>query len=110
MIRSDMDALPQDEKTGLSFACKNGACHSCGHDAHIAMLLVTAKILKKYEAELKGTVKFLFQPAEELLCGAKSMIAAGALRVPHSGCSHGFSHQFWSHRGRGISGWYSRLQ
>ena len=82
MIRSDMDALPQDEKTGLSFACKNGACHSCGHDAHIAMLLATAKILKKYEAELKGTVKFLFQPAEELLCGAKSMIAAGALESP----------------------------
>ena len=82
MIRSDMDALPQDEKKGLSCACTNGACHSCGHDAHIAMLLATAKILKKYEAELKGTVKFLFQPAEELLCGAKSMIAAGALESP----------------------------
>lgn len=82
MIRADMDALPQTEDTGLDFACKDGACHSCGHDAHTTMLLAAAKILKAHEAELKGSVKFLFQPAEELLSGAKSMIAAGVLENP----------------------------
>ena len=82
MIRADMDALPQQEASGLPFACQDGACHSCGHDSHIAMLLGAAKILKAHESELKGTVKFLFQPAEELLGGAKSMIKAGALENP----------------------------
>lgn len=82
MIRADMDALPQREDTGLEFACQENACHSCGHDSHVAMLLATAKLLKQQEAQLKGTVKFLFQPAEELLLGAKSMIEAGVLETP----------------------------
>ena len=82
MIRADMDALPQDEATGLDFACKDKACHSCGHDGHTAMLLGAAKILKENEANLKGIVKFVFQPAEETLSGAKTLIEAGVLENP----------------------------
>lgn len=94
MIRADMDALPQQEESGLDFACKDGACHSCGHDAHVTMLLGAAKILKQHESELKGTVKFLFQPAEELLSGAKSMIKAGALENPKVDAAMGFHINF----------------
>ncbi len=82
LLRADMDALPMAEESGLPFAAKNGHCHSCGHDIHTAMLLCAAKMLKERENELKGTVKFMFQPAEELLSGAKDMIAAGILENP----------------------------
>lgn len=82
LLRADMDALPMKENTGLDFAASNGNCHSCGHDCHTAMLLGAAKLLKENEAALKGTVKFMFQPAEELLAGAKDMIAAGILENP----------------------------
>ena len=82
MLRADMDALPQEEASGLPFACTSGACHSCGHDAHVAMLLGAARLLKENEDELQGTVKFCFQPCEELLSGAKSMIDAGILVNP----------------------------
>ena len=83
MIRGDMDALPQDEVSGVPYSCTTGACHSCGHDTHTAMLLCAAKMLKEREAELKGTVKFMFQPGEEVLAGAKAMIEAGILESPH---------------------------
>ncbi len=80
LLRADMDALPMKEETGLPFACTTGkGTHSCGHDCHTAMLLGAAKLLKENEAELKGTVKLMFQPAEELLQGALDMIAAGLL-------------------------------
>ncbi|MBV7276010.1 amidohydrolase [Clostridium sp. PL3] len=82
LLRADMDALPMVEKTGLDFAAPNGNCHSCGHDCHTAMLLGAAKLLKQNEDNLKGTVKFMFQPAEELLAGANDMIAAGILENP----------------------------
>lgn len=82
LLRGDMDALPQDEVSGLDFACKNGTCHSCGHDGHTTMLLAAAKLLKAHEAELQGTVKFCFQPAEELLHGSAAMIEAGILENP----------------------------
>lgn len=82
-LRADMDALKLEEATGLPFASQNpGACHACGHDIHTAVLLGTAKILSEYREELCGTVKFLFQPAEEGLGGAKSMIENGALKNP----------------------------
>jgi len=82
LLRADMDALPMKEETNLDFAAQNGNCHSCGHDCHTAMLLGAAKLLKENEENLNGTVKFMFQPAEELLAGAKDMIEAGILENP----------------------------
>jgi amidohydrolase len=77
-----MDALPIEEETGLSFASSNGNMHACGHDAHMAMLLGTAKLLAGAREELVGAVRFIFQPAEETVDGAVSMIASGALENP----------------------------
>ena len=83
MIRSDMDALPVTEATELSFASTHeGAMHACGHDGHMAMVLAAATILKKKKDELSGSVKFIFQPAEEGPGGAKPMIAEGVMENP----------------------------
>lgn len=79
LLRADMDALPMKEESGLDFACTNGNAHTCGHDFHAAMLLTAAKMLKENEAELEGTVKFMFQPAEETFQGSKNMIENGIL-------------------------------
>lgn len=79
LLRADMDALPMTEESGLDFAATNGACHSCGHDTHTAMLLSAVKLLKERENQLNGNVKFMFQPAEELLSGALDMIEHGIL-------------------------------
>ena len=78
-LRADMDALAIPEETGLPFASKNGNMHACGHDTHATMLLGAAKLLKDHEAELPGTVKLFWQPAEETFEGAKAMIDAGVL-------------------------------
>ncbi|MDO4842266.1 MAG: M20 family metallopeptidase [Phoenicibacter congonensis] len=84
MLRADMDALPMPEESGEPFACKSGeAAHACGHDFHAAMLLTAARMLKEREDELKGTVKFMFQPAEENFLGSKNMIENGILENPH---------------------------
>ena len=82
LLRADMDALPIAEETGLSYACTVGNMHACGHDMHAAMLLGAAKLLKMREKELNGRVKLLFQPAEELLEGAKDVIQGGVLDTP----------------------------
>lgn len=82
LLRADMDALPVQEESGLPFACKTGCMHACGHDMHTAMLLGAARLLKAYESELGGTVKLMFQPAEEPLQGARDMIEAGILENP----------------------------
>ena len=83
LLRADMDALPMPEESGLPFACPTGKeAHACGHDFHAAMLLTAAKMLKENEAELKGTVKFMFQPAEETFEGSKNMIEHGILENP----------------------------
>ncbi|WP_322150609.1 M20 family metallopeptidase [Paratractidigestivibacter sp.] len=83
MLRADMDALPMPEESGEPFACPDGkTAHACGHDFHASMLLTAARMLKENEAELKGTVKFMFQPAEETFEGAKDMICAGILEDP----------------------------
>ncbi|MCW5910591.1 MAG: amidohydrolase [Cyclobacteriaceae bacterium] len=96
-LRADMDALPIAERNGLPFASKavaefggqqTGVMHACGHDAHMAMLLIAAEILAKHKADLKGTVKFIFQPAEEGAPadewpgGAELMVKEGVLENP----------------------------
>lgn len=83
LLRADMDALPMGEESGLEFACNTGTeAHTCGHDIHTSMLLTAAKMLKENEDNLEGTVKFMFQPAEEIFKGAKDMIKAGILENP----------------------------
>lgn len=82
LLRADMDALPIIEESGLDFASKNDFSHACGHDMHTTILLFAAKLLKKNENQLKGCVKFIFQPAEELLVGGKAMIESGVLENP----------------------------
>ncbi len=83
LLRADMDALPMAEESGEEFACPTGkSAHACGHDLHAAMLLTAAKILKECENELKGTVKFMFQPAEETFEGSRNMIENGILENP----------------------------
>lgn len=82
MLRADMDALPIKEKANVEFCAKNGNMHACGHDMHTAMLLAAAKLLKIYENEIRGTVKLMFQPAEEILQGSKDMLDAGLLKEP----------------------------
>lgn len=83
LIRSDMDALPITEETGREFASTHaGAMHACGHDGHMAMVLGAATALSKLKDKLKGTLKFLFQPAEEGPGGAKPMIEQGVMETP----------------------------
>jgi len=97
-LRADMDALPITERNSLPFASnvktnfggqETGVMHACGHDAHMAMLMAVAKILSDNKKELKGTVKFLFQPAEEGVgpdeypSGAELMVKEGVLETPN---------------------------
>ena len=80
-LRADMDALAIEEETGLPYASlQPGLMHACGHDGHSAVVLGAARLLSKLRAELAGTVKFIFQPAEEEGAGAKCLVAAGVLR------------------------------
>ena len=82
MLRADLDAIPQSEKTNLPFKSINeGVMHACGHDGHMSMLMIAAKILTKYKEELKGNIKFVFQPNEEE-AGALDMINEGVLENP----------------------------
>ena len=83
LLRADMDALPMGEESGVDFACPSGkTMHACGHDMHTAMLLGAAKLLKDMENNIPGTVKLMFQPAEEVFEGGKDMIEHGALEDP----------------------------
>ena len=80
-VRADMDALPLRDETDKEYCSENfGFCHACGHDAHMAMALSLAKIFSQLKDELAGSVRFLFEPGEELLPGgAQGLIEAGAL-------------------------------
>jgi amidohydrolase len=82
-IRADMDALPIHEETGLPFASMiPGKMHACGHDVHTVIALGVAAALSELRDSLKGRIKFIFQPAEETLSGARAMIADGVLDDP----------------------------
>lgn len=82
-FRADMDALPLIEATGLPFeSAKCGIMHGCGHDAHMAIVLGTAKVLSLAKAKLRGCIKMIFQPGEEANGGAKCMINDGVLKAP----------------------------
>ncbi len=90
-IRADMDALPIMEPEGKAFRSQNpGVMHACGHDVHTTVALGTAELLSKHRDQFGGTVKFLFQPAEEGMpltfeseWGAKQMVTEGAMENPH---------------------------
>lgn len=80
VLRSDIDALPILEQTGALYASKNeGVMHACGHDCHIAMMLGAIRLLNELREQLRGEVRIIFQPAEEISIGSRRMIAAGAL-------------------------------
>ena len=82
LLRADMDALPIQEEADVPFASQNGNMHACGHDMHTSMLLGAARLLKDHEDEIQGTVKLMFQPAEEIFEGSRDMIGAGLLEDP----------------------------
>lgn len=83
LIRADIDALPITEANDVPYRSQNpGVMHACGHDGHIAIGLTVADLLASQRAQLRGNVKFAFQPAEERIGGAERMIAAGVMRSP----------------------------
>ena len=81
LLRADIDALPIMEDTGLSYSCKSGNMHACGHDMHTAMLLGAAEVLSSVRDGISGSIVLLFQPAEEILSGAKMCIQNGILEA-----------------------------
>ena len=90
-LRADMDGLPVTELVDLPFKSKVrtqwqgqevGVMHACGHDNHVAILMGAAEVLAGMKAQIPGTIKFLFQPAEEGLGGAQAMVDDGALKGP----------------------------
>lgn len=83
MLRFDMDALPIIEQNDVPYKSQNeGVMHACGHDGHTSIGLTVAKLLAAHRAELAGSIKFVFQPAEEGQGGAAAMIADGVLHNP----------------------------
>lgn len=73
-LRADIDGLPINEDTNLSFKSDNGNMHACGHDGHVAIMLISLKYLKSIQSEISGTLRVIFQPAEEEIGGAKVML------------------------------------
>ena len=82
-LRADIDALPLQEKTGLPYQSKrDGLMHACGHDGHTATLIGSALVLSKLKDQFRGSVRFVFQPGEEVVAAGKDLVAKGALRDP----------------------------
>ena len=111
LLRADMDALPMKEESGLAFAAKDDAAHTCGHDLHTAMLLGAAKLLKEHESELNGCVKLMFQPDEEGtnplgFSGRQAMLEDGILDDPHVDAA--VSMHIWSNAGYPAGTFFSR--
>ena len=87
LLRADMDALPGQESSGLSFACGTGATHACGHDIHTTMLLGAATLLRSHEGILRCRTVLMFQPGEECMTGAQQMVDAGLLEEFTPACA-----------------------
>jgi amidohydrolase len=103
LLRFDMDALPIQEQTSAAYASQNqGVMHACGHDGHTAIGLTVARLLHSSRAEWSGTVKLVFQPAEEGLGGAKRMVAEGVLENPAPQVAFGL--HVWNERPLGWIG------
>jgi amidohydrolase len=103
LARFDMDALPIQEETGAEYASTHpGVMHACGHDGHTSIGLTVARILAAKKHELAGSVKFVFQPAEEGLNGAESMVEAGVLENPRPDLS--LALHLWNHESFGWLG------
>ena len=103
LIRADMDALPILEENTTDYTSQvAGKMHACGHDGHTAIALGVAKVLTKHRDSLKGRVKFVFQPAEEIAGGAKAMITDGVLNDPRPDVSLGL--HLWNSLPVGILG------
>ena len=79
-VRTELDGLPMEEKTGLPYASRGPATHSCGHDVHMASWLGAARTLVELKAQWKGTLVFIGQPAEETVSGAKAMLDDGLFK------------------------------
>src|SRR5574341_103489 len=90
LVRADMDALPIQEENKTDYVSQSaGVMHACGHDGHTSIGLAVARMLSEHRSEIKGRVKFIFQPAEEIGQGAQAMIADGILKDPRPDYSIG---------------------
>jgi amidohydrolase len=104
MLRADIDALPILEETGLDFASSSeGRMHACGHDGHTAILLGAARTLAEQAEALTGSYLFCFQPAEEIVSGAREMIARGLLERHHPDVTIGLHLASWQPSGHVVT-------